>query len=156
MRKITIEVTNFFLHGKNELVAMNRSRPYGVAYKRYRDTVYRLMCHQRNPGTPFAKARVHLHIRTLRAVDVDSKHHMGSVVLDVLQPERGTQDKRILGLGWIANDTDGENGLKGCIVEYRVTQEPGHRNGGFTVTVEEVEPQGGKHEQRQFDSRHPE
>lgn len=141
MREIVLDVTDFALKGKNDLVAMNRSRPYGLAYSRYRDSIYALMFQYRNRGTAMTAVELEIVVRTLRPVDVDSKYAMCSVLLDVLQPDRiitHPRRKVVPGLGWIANDTDGEGGNNGVIKSLRVIQKSGYKNGGFTIYIREV------------------
>lgn len=105
-------------------MAIQRSRPYGLAYRSYRNTLYMALYPYRNPGPPLEAAWIEITLRLPRAVDIDSKYAMVYPLLDVLQPERLNVQKGqvVPGLGWIANDTDGEGGLGGCIKGLTVRQ----------------------------------
>jgi len=144
---ITLEVIGLELATKNDLVAMHRSRPWGEAYQAYRNHLYALLNNARIankirlPKEPYQYAEIEILLQRPHSVDVDSKYSMCTPILDVLQPEKTMRRKKswfvVPGLGIIANDTDGEGGLPGCIKSLKVYQV----NGGaerLVVTVKEV------------------
>jgi len=136
------------LPGPNALMRM-----HAQAYRTMRDEllfVARSRLQPALPNEPIARCAVHVVMTrpSRNLLDVDAKFGAIKPLLDVLQPgrryARTIGGRKVLdvasGLGLIANDSDGEGDLAGCIAQLSVVQVVGPARVDVTVVDLSVVP----------------